>query len=109
MIARSPTSVGKMRNTRGSRPDLVCIRVSKQTRWMRCRDKMQHTRRVTCRRAGGSTVTSTAVMVTMTIVQVAAAALSSSQMPAAATTQAAISVRNRHTTPAALRCTWTNI
>ena len=45
-----PDLGGEMRSTRGSRPDRVCIRVSKQTRWMRCRDSTHQARRTTCRR-----------------------------------------------------------
>ena len=79
--ARSPTWVGWMRSTRGSRPDRVCIRVSKQTRWMRCRDRTHHARRTMNRRVHGSTVTAVAVTVKMTTAQVSGDRLG--QFPAA--------------------------
>ena len=77
--ARSPTWVGVMRSTRGSRPDRVCIRVSKQTRWMRCRDSTHQARRMMNRRVHGSTVTTVAVTVRMTTIQATVTALASSQ------------------------------
>ena len=103
-----PDLGGGMRRTRGSRPDRVCIRVSKQTRWMRCRDSTHHAR-------ADETAGSTAGpdrhgrAVRMTSVQVAVTALASSQSQTAAGGQGGSSVRNRQMTPAALWCTWTNI
>ena len=49
-----------MRRIRGSRPERVCIRVSKHTFWIRCRDRTHQARRVMNRRIGGSTVTAVA-------------------------------------------------
>ena len=52
--ARSPTSVGRIRITRGMRPERVCMRVSQQTRWRRCRVCRHHARRVSERRVPGT-------------------------------------------------------
>ena len=91
-----------MRSTRGSRPDRVCIRVSKQTRWMRCRDSTHQARRTTCRRDGGTVSTAAATVARMITAQPRVMALASSHRPATVMSRAVSSVRNRHRDPAAL-------
>ena len=100
--ARSPTCVGVMRSTRGSRPDRVCIRVSKQTRWMRWRDSTHQARRMMNRRVHGSAMTITADAVRMITIQATVTVRASFQAPAIAAARAVSSVRNRQIVPAAL-------
>ena len=91
-----------MRSTSGSRPDRVCIRVSKHTFWIRWRDSTHQARRMMNRRACGTTVTAVPVMMRMTVSQAVVTALASSHIPAVPVTRTMTSVRNRQMTPAAL-------
>ena len=52
--ARSPTWVGRIHTIRDSRPDRVCMRVSKNTRCSRCRENTHQARRMMNRRVHGS-------------------------------------------------------